>query len=321
MSMVSAKTLEITGVRSPDLSRCREIFGKYSKFYKEDDALEILEANADKTDVIKLFLESVDCPLNGQKLSGIIGKIFCFRAVPSYGIQQKLVSVYDLMLSHLSDGKDDLVRECIKAAIENGLIALIIRVLEDTKADGDLLIHVEKYEGSHSKEVPESEAVRDKVYRRQVLETDGAIRDVVENAIGSKPLPDPKDFFKDQSGSYEPRLRKSVIREAELSEYIYDEREMDIVDGLVCENPDWDHFYEKDLSAEALSKMAMGEYNWGDGPVIPYVIIKQKNCDKDTAKKIFEFADGDSYLANTDPKPWELEWIAFFRALRYQIDN
>ena len=103
MSMVSAKTLEITGVRSPDLSKCREIFGKYSKFYKEDDAFEILEANADKTDVIKLFLESVDCPLNGQKLSGIIGKIFCFRAVPSYGIQQKLVSIYDLMLSHLSD--------------------------------------------------------------------------------------------------------------------------------------------------------------------------------------------------------------------------
>ena len=36
MSMVSAKTLEITGVRSPDLSRCREIFGKYSKFYKDN---------------------------------------------------------------------------------------------------------------------------------------------------------------------------------------------------------------------------------------------------------------------------------------------
>ena len=71
MSMVSVKTLEIAGVRVPDLSKCKDIFEKYSKFYKEEDVLEILEVTARNTDVVNLFLESVSCPLNGQKISGM----------------------------------------------------------------------------------------------------------------------------------------------------------------------------------------------------------------------------------------------------------
>ena len=68
MSMVSVKTIEIAGVKVPDLSKCKDIFEKYSKFYKEEDALEILGAIARNIDVVKLFLESVNCQLNGQKL-------------------------------------------------------------------------------------------------------------------------------------------------------------------------------------------------------------------------------------------------------------
>ena len=322
MSMVSVKTLEIAGVRTPDLSKCKEVFEKYSKFYKEEDVLEILEVTARNTDVVKLFLESVNCRLNGQKISGIIGKIFSFQNVPSFEEQQKIVSIYALMLEHLSDEKDVFVLESIKAAIENGLIMLIIRVLEDTNAGDDLLIHVNKYEESHAKEMSEYEARQDKVFIKQVLKKDCAVREVIEKVIGNKTIPDPKEYFscQDRQG-YEPRIIETVLWEKELSECIHNERELFIIEDLASEDPEWDHFYEKDLSADSLSRMAMGEYNWDDGPVIPYVIVKQKNCDKATAQKIYDFADGDSYLTNNDPKPWELEWVAFFRALKYQIDN
>ncbi len=211
MSMVSVKTIEIAGVKVPDLSKCKDIFEKYSKFYKEEDALEILGAIARNIEVVKLFLESVKCQLNGQKLSGIIGKVFSSPNVPPFEKQQKLVSIYALMLEHLSDGKGDFVRECIKVSIENGLIMLIIRVFEDTNADKNLLIYVDKYEESHSKEISEFEAIQDKVYRRQVLETDGAIREIVDNAIGQKPLPDSKEFFKEEPGMvFEQRFFRAL---------------------------------------------------------------------------------------------------------------
>lgn len=322
MSMVSVKTLEIAGVRVPDLSKCKDIFEKYSKFYKEEDVLEILEVTARNTDVVNLFLESVSCPLNGQKLSGIIGKIFSFPNVPSFEKQQKLVSIYAIMLEHLTDEKDVFIRESIKAAIENGLVMLMIRVLEDTNAGDDMLIHVNKYEESHAKEMPEYEARQDKVFIKQVLKIDCAIREVIEKAIEKMTLPAPKEYFNDQDRQdYEPRIIETVLWEKELSECIHNEREQFIIEDLASEDPVWDHFYEKDLSTEALSRMAMGEYNWDDGAVIPYVIVKQKNCDKATAQKIYDFAEGDSYLTKNDPKPWELEWVAFFRALKYQIAN
>lgn len=114
---------------------------------------------------------------------------------------------------------------------------------------------------------------------------------------------------------------QEILREDELSEYIHDEREMMILEDLACENPDWERFYEKKLGADALLRMSTEEYNWDDGTVIPYVIVKQKNCDKDTAKAIFNYADGESILMIEDPKPWDMEWIAFFSALKYQIEN
>ena len=148
------------------------------------------------------------------------------------------------------------------------------------------------------------------------------MREVIENAIAGNTNFYVEGFFKDSAGrGYEPRSIQKVLREDELSEYINDEREIEILEDLACEDPDWDRFYEKDLDANTILRMATGEYNWDDGTVIPYVLVKQKNCKKDTAKAIFEFADGDSYLAMEDPKPWNLEWIAFFKALKYQIEN
>lgn len=48
-------------------------------------------------------------------------------------------------------------------------------------------------------------------------------------------------------------------------------------------------------------------------------IIKKQH--KLRALGIYDFADGDSYLTKNDPKPWKLEWVAFFRALKYQKWN
>ena len=322
MSMVSAKTLEIAGVRRPDPARCRDVFEKYAKFYKTEEIVEILEAIAKNADIIKLFQEIVKGEVGGKSMAGIIGKMLSFSAVPSYEIQSKIVAIYNLMLARVADEKEYFVEETLKKATEIGVIMLVIRVLDDTRATEALLDLVKNYEEKHSTVEPVYEARMDKVFRKQVRVTDGAVREVIENAIAGNPLPDEDSFFKDSVGrGYEPKPVQEILREAELNEYIHDEREMGILEDLVCENPDWDRFYEKDLDADALLRMATSEYNWDDGTVIPYVIVKHKNCDKDTARAIFEHGDGDSILAIEDPRPWNLEWIAFFTALKYQIEN
>lgn len=322
MSMVSAKTLEVAGVRRPDPSKCRDVFEKYAKFYKPEDISEILEAIGNNVDITKLFLELVDCQFGGELAAGITGKMLAFSAVPAFEIQSKIVDVYNLLLARVTDEKEFFIGETIKKAVENGVIMLVIRVLDDAKPSESLLQYVKTYEENHSKEEPLYEARMDKVFRKQVKVTDRSVREVIENAISGNPIPDAESFFKDSIGrGYEPRSVKEVLSEAELSEYIYNEREMEIIEDLACENPDWDRFFEKELDAATLLQMATEEYNWDDGTVIPYVIVKQKKCDKDTAKAIYDFADGDSYLAIEDPKPWNLEWIEFFKALKYQIDN
>ena len=322
MSMASAKTIEIAGIRRPDPSKCQEVFRKYAKFYKTEDAVEILEAIANNVDIAKLFLELVDFQVIGRDLLGFTGKMMRFSSVPAYETQRKIVDVYDMMLPHITEEKELFINETLKKAIENGLVMLVIRVLEDIKATETLREYVKSYEEMHSKEEQIYEVRMDKVFRKQIRVKDGTMQEVIENAIAGKSCPDTGKFFKDSVGQgYEPKPLQVVLREAELSEYIHDEREMEIVEGLVCENPEWDRFYEKDLESSELLRMATEYYNWDDGTVIPYVIVKQKNCDKNTAKAIFDFADGDSYLAIEDPKPWNLEWIAFFRALKYQIEN
>ena len=322
MSMVSAKTLEVAGTRRPDPSKCKEVFERYAKFYKPEDIAEILKTIANNADITKLFLEIVDCRAGGKLFAGIIGKMQSFPAVPAFEIQQKIVDVYNLMLTRVTDEKEVFTEETLKKAIENGVILLVIRVLNDVKPTEVLLQSVKTYEEKHSKEEPIYEARMDKVFRKQGRVTDGTMREVIGNALAGKPCPDEESFFKDSVGrGYEPRPVQEVLRDAELSEYIYDEREMEIVEDLACENPDWEEFYEKELDASALLKMATEEYNWDDGTVIPYVIVKQKNCDKGTAKAIYDFADGDSYLSMEDPKPWNLQWIEFFKALKYQIEN
>ena len=322
MSMVSAKTLEAAGVRRPDPSKCQEVFQKYAKYYKPEDIVEILETIANNVDITKLFIENVSFPIGGKSCTGIIRKMLTFSAVPAYEIQHKIVDVYDMLLARITEDKDIFINETLKKAIENGLIVLVIRVLDDTKATETLLDYVKTYEEKHSKEEAVYESRKDKVFRKQVCVTDGTVRNVIGNAIAGKPLPDAEGFFKDSPGrGYEPVSVQEVLREAELSEYIYGEREREILEDLACENPDWDMFFEKELDSASLLRMATGEYNWDDGSVIPYVIVKQKNCDKETAKAIFEFADGDSYLAIEDPKPWNLEWLEFFKALKYQIGN
>ena len=322
MSMVSSKTIETAGVRRPDLSKCREVFEKYSRFYKAEDIIEILEKISNNVDTVKLFLEIVEFKTGGRDLAGIIGKVLTFPVVPAYEIQRKTVDIYDMMLARVTDEKEYLIEETLKKATENGLIMLVIRVLEDTRATKDLLECVKSYEMKHSKEEPVYEARMDKVFRKQVRITDGNVREVIKNAMEERPLSDAEGFFKDSVGrGYEPIPVQEVIREAELSEYIHDEREIMMLEDLMCEDPAWDRFYEKDLDADTLLRMATEEYNWDDGTVIPYVIVKQKNCDRDLAKAIFDHANGADILAIEEPRPWDREWIEFFKALKYQIEN
>ena len=322
MSMVSVKTIEVAGIRRPELSKCKEVFEKYAKFYKSEDVVDILEAIATNVDVTKLFLELVDCQLDGRFYAGIIGKTLTFSAVPAFEIQHKIVTIYNLMLNRVTDEKDYFIEETLKKATENGVIMLVIRVLDDIKATDSLLDYVNIYEEKHSKDEVIDEARFDKVFRKRSCVTDGIVREVIENSIAGNPNPDVECFFRDSVGrEYEPRCMQKVLREAELNEYINEEREMEIVEDLACEDPAWDRFYEKELDAATILRMATGEYNWDDGTVIPYVLVKQKNCNKDTAKAIFEFADGDSYLAIEDPRTWEIQWIEFFKALKYQIEN
>ena len=158
MSMVSAKTLEIAGVRRPDPARCRDVFEKYAKFYKTEDIVEILEAIAKNADRVKLFLEIVKGEVGGKSMAGIIGKMLSFSAVPSYEIQSKIVAIYNLMLARVADEKEYFVEETLKKATEIGVIMLVIRVLDDTRATEALLDLVKNYEEKHSTVEPVYEA-------------------------------------------------------------------------------------------------------------------------------------------------------------------
>ena len=53
------------------------------------------------------------------------------------------------------------------------------------------------------------------------------------------------------------------------------------------------------------------EYNWDDGPEVPYFILNHRNCELGTALKIFYFAEGEDMLEERY-KDYQLgHWIEF----------
>ena len=136
----------------------------------------------------------------------MMGKAVMFSAVPAFEMQHKIVEIYNLMLNRITDEKDSFISETLKKSIENGVITLVIRILDDTKATEALLDCVKAYEDKHSKEEPIYEARKDKVFRKQVRVMDRTMREVIENAIAGKPSPRAEEFFKDSDDRvYNPK--------------------------------------------------------------------------------------------------------------------
>ena len=69
-----------------------------------------------------------------------------------------------------------------------------------------------------------------------------------------------------------------------------------------------------------LLHMIAVNYNWDDGFDIPECIIQNKHCDSGTALMIFDYADGYSFLLDTDELT-DTDWKNFIKKLKLEIQN